>query len=238
MVIIYDFDGTLTPYSLPQYDVLKKCGYDDEKLMERIKALIDSNSSLNLYEAYYKCYMDILAENEISFTKDNVCQGVDRVTFNKGVVDYFERFQSSRTGVKHYILTSGVQDYVKETQIGKLVDGIFGVTFKYENGKYTEIDTLMSDKKKVDIIKNIQTKNPKETDFMYFGDGLTDKYAFEYMHNIGGTSVFIASNESSETNYKQLNTNGIIDKYFTADFTLNSELSRFMKSQIEQDAER
>ena len=238
MVIIYDFDGTLTPYSLPQYDVLKKCGYDDEKLMERINAFIESNSSLNLYEAYYKCYMDILTENGISFTKDNVCQGADRVTFNKGVVDYFERFQSSRTGVKHYILTSGVQDYVKETQIGKLVDGIFGVTFKYENGKYTEIDTLMSDKKKVDIIKNIQTKNPKETDFMYFGDGLTDKYAFEYMHNIGATSVFIASNESSESNYKQLNTNGIIDKYFTADFTLNSELSRFMKSQIEQDAER
>lgn len=26
MVIIYDFDGTLTPYSLPQYDVLKNVG--------------------------------------------------------------------------------------------------------------------------------------------------------------------------------------------------------------------
>lgn len=31
MVIIYDFDGTLTPYSLPQYeiiknvDIMKKC---------------------------------------------------------------------------------------------------------------------------------------------------------------------------------------------------------------------
>ena len=27
MVIIYDFDGTLTPYSLPQYDVLKNILY-------------------------------------------------------------------------------------------------------------------------------------------------------------------------------------------------------------------
>lgn len=35
MIIIYDFDGTLTPYSLPQYEILKKCGYNDETLMKR-----------------------------------------------------------------------------------------------------------------------------------------------------------------------------------------------------------
>lgn len=33
MIIIYDFDGTLTPYSLPQYEILKKCGYNDETLV-------------------------------------------------------------------------------------------------------------------------------------------------------------------------------------------------------------
>lgn len=31
MIIIYDFDGTLTPYSLPQYEIIKKCGYDDNE---------------------------------------------------------------------------------------------------------------------------------------------------------------------------------------------------------------
>ena len=39
MVIIYDFDGTLTPNSLPQYEILKKCGYDDKRLMERMYLL-------------------------------------------------------------------------------------------------------------------------------------------------------------------------------------------------------
>ena len=37
MVIIYDFDGTLTPYSLPQYEIIKKCGYNEEMLMNRIE---------------------------------------------------------------------------------------------------------------------------------------------------------------------------------------------------------
>lgn len=233
MIIIYDFDGTLTPYSMPQYAVLKKCGYDDSKLTTRIKDLIEREKNLDLYLAYYKCYFDILTENGIEITKDNICLGAKDVIFNKGVVEYFKRFQSSITGVKHYILTSGVQDYVAETQIGKLVDGIFGVTFKEENGKYTSIDTLMSDKKKVDIIKHIQNLNKKCKDFIYFGDGLTDKFAFEYMHSIGGKNVFIASSENSEANYKTINTRGIIDYYFQADFGLDSILSNFIKSQIE-----
>lgn len=36
MIAIYDFDGTLTPHSLPQYTILKQCGYTDKKLMSRI----------------------------------------------------------------------------------------------------------------------------------------------------------------------------------------------------------
>ena len=66
MIIIYDFDGTLTPYSLPQYEILKKCGYDDDRLMERIKKEIQKGNAKEIYDAYYKCYIDILSENGIT----------------------------------------------------------------------------------------------------------------------------------------------------------------------------
>ena len=46
MIIIYDFDGTLTPYSMPQYAVLKKCGYDDAKLTARIQDLIEREKGI------------------------------------------------------------------------------------------------------------------------------------------------------------------------------------------------
>ena len=58
MVIIYDFDGTLTPYSLPQYEIIKKCGYNEEMLMNRIEEKLTNSKSL--YEAYYKCYICLL----------------------------------------------------------------------------------------------------------------------------------------------------------------------------------
>ncbi len=121
MIIIYDFDGTLTPYSLPQYEILKKCGYNDKTLMKRIKQEINNNNAKGLCEAYYKCYRDILFENEMVMTRENICLGANKVQLNNGVVDYLKRFQSSKIGIKHYIITSGIKDYVDETSIGNLL---------------------------------------------------------------------------------------------------------------------
>ena len=233
MVIIYDFDGTLTPYSLPQYEIIKKCGYDEEKLMNRISEKL--TNSEGLYEAYYKCYIEILLENNILLTKENVCLGADKVEFNNGVIEYFKNFQSQITGVKHYIVTSGIKDYVDKTVIRKFVDGVYGVTFNEENGIYKDIDILLTDKKKVDVIKQVQKDNNETNNIIYFGDGLTDSFAFEYVNSIGGKNVFIATkNESIET-YKQLNVKGIIDKCFEPDFSMDSELSKYIQTQIEEE---
>lgn len=233
MVIIYDFDGTLTPYSLPQYEIIKKCGYNEEKLMNRIAEKL--TNSEGLYEAYYKCYIEILLENNILLTKENVCLGADKVEFNNGVIEYFKNFQSRKTGVQHYIVTSGIKDYVDKTVIRKFVDGVYGVTFNEENGIYKDIDILLTDKKKVDVIKQVQKDNNETNNIIYFGDGLTDSFAFEYVHSIGGKNVFIATkNESMET-YKKLNVKGIIDKCFEPDFSMDSKLSKYIQTQIEEE---
>lgn len=230
MVIIYDFDGTLTPYSLPQYEIIKKCGYNEEMLMNRIEEKLTNSKSL--YEAYYKCYIEILLENNILLTKANVCLGADKVEFNNGVIEYFKNFQSQTTGVKHYIVTSGIKDYVDKTVIRKLVDGVYGVTFNEENGIYKDIDMLLTDKKKVDFIKQVQKDNQETNNIIYFGDGLTDGFAFEYVHSIGGKNVFIATKKESMETYKQLNVKGIIDKYVEPDFSMSSKLSKYIQTQI------
>ncbi len=232
MIIIYDFDGTLTPYSLPQYEVLKKCGYDDETLMKRIQKEINNKNSKGVYDAYYKCYRDILLENGIIMTKENVCLGADKVQLNKGVTDYFRSFQSSKTGVKHYIVTSGIKDYINETPIREFVNDVYGVTFKQENGIYGNIDILLTDEKKVEIIQKIQSENNETDKVIYFGDGLTDRYAFEYVHNIGGKNVFIASNKKSKSDYQKLNVNGIIDECFDPDFGVDSKIAKYVRRQI------
>lgn len=237
MIAIYDFDGTLTPHSLPQYSILKQCGYTDKKLMDRIAKEIAMGKANNFYRAYYKCYRDILAENGIKMSRENICLGAREVQLNNGVEDYFRRFQSSQTGIKHYIVTSGIKHYVDETVISGLVDGIFGVTFTQKDGTFQDIDFLLSDKKKVDVIEAIRRRGKRNEQVLYFGDGLTDQYAFEHVHKIGGKSIFVASSERSEENYRKLNVNGVIDEYFDADFSESSRISCYIQRQKENEIE-
>ena len=238
MILIYDFDGTLTPYSLPQYPIIKQCGYTDKTLMKRVEYEILKGNAPEFYSAYWKTYMDILTENGITLSRNNACFGARDTKLNDGVEDYFKRFASFKTGVKHYVVTSGVKDYVDETAIGNLVDGVYGVTFKEKDGIFQSVDILLSDKKKVDILQDIQSKNGNTNDLIYFGDGLTDKCAFEYVHSIGGTNVFIGSNERSHDNYRKLNENGIINHYFNADFKRHSGISNFVTKEIERSTGR
>ena len=200
MILIYDFDGTLTPYSMPQYEVLKQSGYDDERLINKMDEL--SSQYKTMYNIYYKCYETILAENNIPMTRENICKGAKNVKYNKGVEDYFKYFQSSNTGLKHYVVSTGLQDYIEETIISKYLDGIYGTRYK-ESGIIFE--SIINAMKKVDIIKSIQEENGGTNDVIYFGDGLTDGCAFEYVHNIGGKSIFILSNKSSVESYEELN---------------------------------
>ncbi len=228
MIIIYDFDGTLTPYSLPQYEIIKKCGYDDNKLMKRIKNVINTNKNLNLYQAYFKCYIDILEEHNIELNINNLCLGAEKTRFNKSVEEYFSRMQFNKTGIKHYIITSGIKEYVRRTAIGNLVNDIYGVTFKQDGEKLTGIDFLVTDKKKVEIIKQIAQDNSNEK-IVYLGDGLTDGKAFDYVHSINGKSIFIIANDDAKESYINLNKQGIIDKGFDADFSEGSDLDIFIK---------
>ncbi len=228
MVIIYDFDGTLTPYSLAQYQILIENGYNDKALDEIVKSRM-KKEGITVYQSYYATYKEILEKHNIEFNRANICKGADKVNFNKGVVDYFKALQCKNTGIKHYIVTSGLKEYINETAIKDYVQGVYGVTFKENNGVYTDLDVLLDDKKKVDAIKKILEENNEDSNVVYFGDGLTDKKAFEFVHSIGGKNVFIAQGDNPTTKYNQINEQGIIDKYFEPDYSNESEIRKYVE---------
>ena len=105
------------------------------------------------------------------------------------------------------------------------------MTFKDQS-----IDYLLTDERKIDVIKKIQQEN-NTTDIIYFGDGLTDKYAFEYVKSIGGKNVFIISNEQAKQTYQIINTNGLIDECFEADYSLNASISKFIQNHLVREQE-
>lgn len=228
MTIIYDFDGTLTPYSMPQYDILRKTKYNNDEFLKLVKKRM-KDENISLYEAYYKTIENVLTESNIAFTKENICLNSDKVEFNNGVLEYFDNFQFKNTKMKHYIVTSGFEDYVKETLISKYTNGIYGTTFYSNNNKYTTIDRLMTNQYKVDTIKDI-IKNENDEDIIYFGDGLTDEFAFQYVKMIGGTTCFVTDNIENNESLEILTKRKLIDKVFKINFGKSSDIYKFIES--------
>ena len=231
MLIIYDFDGTLTPYPLARYEIFKKNGYSNERILSIVNNEMQENKNMGLYDAYYKCYQNIFIEKNIPMSRENICLGAKDVVFNKGVIEYFENFQSKKSGIKHYVVTAGVQYFVEETKISKYLDGIYGVTFIKKDDVYKGIDVFLNDKKKIDIIKKIRDDNNETSDIIYFGDGLTDQYAFEYVHSVGGKNIFVVSSEDNMKKFKEIDKNNLIDYYFAPDFSNNSEIYKYIRGQ-------
>ena len=231
MIMIYDFDGTLTPFGIPQYEILKKFGYDDEKLLKRVMDLM-KKEGLSLYRAFYKTYEEILKENNTDMNYSNILLGVKDVVFNPGVLSYFEEMQEKNSGIKHFIVTSGLEEYVCNTEVCNLVDGIYGVTYHREGDIFTTIDRLVTDEEKPKIIEKI-IENNKDKKVVYIGDGLTDKYAFEFVHSLGGICIYVGTTEQDFEGYKSLKESGIVDECFSRDFSEGSDFKRFVKCLLE-----
>lgn len=229
MIVIYDFDGTLTPYPLPKYEIFNKCGITEVEGAIRGKKIMEEEN-LSLYEAYFVAYRRYLEENNLLFNRENVCLGASDVTLNNGVLEYFKDLCYEQVGIKHYVVTSGFAEYIKDTPIAEYLDGIYGSTFTVKNDLYDKIDVLMNDEKKIDAIKDIEHINNVDVkDIVYIGDGLTDKNAFQYVHDNGGKSVLLTNSKDTEE-YKIFNELGIIDEYFNLDYSVDSKLYEYIKN--------
>lgn len=228
MIVIYDFDGTLTPYPLPKYEIFKKCGIDEIEGALRGK-LIMEEEHLSLYEAYFVAYRRYLEENNIPFNRDSVCLGAECVELNDGVVEYFNDLCFDNTGIKHYVVTSGFEEYIRDTKICKYLDGVYGSTFTVKNGLYDELEVLMNEEFKVDTIKAIEELNGVTTkDIIYVGDGLTDRYAFKYVHDNGGIAILVSNTKNDVYNlFKEQN---IINECFSLDYKKDSDIYNYIKN--------
>lgn len=226
--IIYDFDGTLTPFSLPKFEILEKCGMEggasNPKFMELSREKL-SQVNNDLYKAIYQTYFDIIQKNGFSLTNDNFSLGADKAIYNPGVMEFLKMLRENN--VENYLLSSGLLVYLNNTKVAPLFEEIFATTFIYnEDGEVIDIDYLMSDKNKVSAVKTIVGDNCLEV--IYIGDGFTDYYAMEYIKNNGGTVIFVYNDEDNK-DISIMKEKNIVDLFTKADFSNDSELSRYVK---------
>lgn len=232
-IIIYDFDGTLTPFPMPKFEILEKCGMkEDIANSEFLKNHVQKNQEkgMDLYTSIYETYFEIIQNAGLDLKDENFSLGYDKVTYNPGVFGFLTKLANN--GIKNYLLSSGLMAFLKKVEIAPLFEEIFATTFQYdEDQKATGIKYLMSDKNKVEAIKSIINNNGKVendcSDIVYIGDGLTDSYALEFVKNNGGTSILVYQDENSK-DIPAMKEKNIVNYFSYSDFSDGSDLSNYV----------
>lgn len=229
-IFIYDFDGTLTPYPITKVGVLEECGFEGGMMSPRFMGMVRErrlSRNIDLYNACYGLLLEILKENNISTTKESFKIGSKDLEYNPGVYEFLDNITSC--GFTNYLISSSSKDFLEGTIVAKFFKEIYATTFKFDkNGEAIEPDFLMSDKKKVEIIKKVLVDNGYSEDdchdLVYVGDGLTDLYAMEYIKNHGGKTIFVYLDQESEA-YKSAKEVDVVNYFAKADYREGSELS-------------
>ena len=233
-IFIFDFDGTLTPYPITKVGVLEECGFNGGMMNSQFMDMVNermSSRNIDLYSASYQILLEVLKENGIAANYKNFGMNAENLEYNPGVYNFLDKLYS--LGFINYIVSSSAKDFLEQTTVAKFFKKIYATTFIWENGVAIKPDFLMMDSTKVDVIKEIlRDNNYREndcSDLVYIGDGLTDLPAMEYIKSNGGTTIFVYLDKQNESYIESKKTN-FVSCYMTADYTDDSDLSKFFDS--------
>ena len=234
--IIYDFDGTLTDSVFPIYEILNTINLNSVDVIKKYEYLVDDiKGKVN---AFMYGYIKVLEDSGIELTKDNICLGAERLKYSKGVKEYFDNINNdakeSNVIIEHFVITSGMKEFIEKTTIAKNFKKVYGSSYYYENGKIKWPREVIESKNKVEKIFDINKKRGVKkkdcTNVIYIGDGITDYDSMKFVKENGGISICVYDDDLSVIN--KLKDDLVITSGFKRDYTKESSLYEYIKNQI------
>lgn len=235
---IFDFDGTLTTETWPKCLVwIKKFGYNGERRNKELEEALTEyrKQQGDSLETFFAFFNDLLVDNKATLTFNELMEGEQYLKYNPGLLEFL-----TASTVPNYIISGGLKDFLKNINIAKYFENIYGSEISYNNeGLISGIKDIMTDDKKILAIKDILKINKREQNdchnVYYIGDGYSDMEAMRYVHNNGGKAVFVFHELADDLFlynneiYKSLKKEGIIDFYCLADFRIGGRLANILQ---------
>lgn len=235
--VVYDFDGTLTPKSMPEFKILEMSGLAGGVNNPRFLAMthdIVEQKRTNIYEAMIWTILKTVKEAGFRLSDENISIGADERLYNPGVEDFLVHLKNR--GVKNYLLSSGAKAYLERLKIAPYFEEIHASVLSYnENSEANGLKYVMTDSEKSVALRKIAKQVSDVADdfsgIVYIGDGPTDVAAMEYIKRHGGRAILIR-HSSTDENWPQVDADGV-DLATTPDFTEDSELATYIDGLIE-----
>jgi phosphoserine phosphatase len=214
MAICYDFDGTLAPGYMQEYDFIPAIGTAPTAFWAESHALAERNDADTIL-AYMRLMLTKAREAGVSVTREAFRAFGATIDFFPGVEDWFGRIdayaRAKGVKVEHFIISSGLREMIEGTKIAGEFRRIYASGFMYDENdvavwpalaiNYTTKTQFLFriNKGSLEVYDNtvINTFVPKNErplpfkNMIYVGDGETDIPCFRLVKDEGGYSIAV-----------------------------------------------
>lgn len=216
IAIIYDFDGTLAPGNMQEYDFIPAVGKKNEEFWQESTQMADAQDGDAILAYMYKMIKGAQS-GDISLRREAFRESGSKVKLFDGVEQWFSRVNSyakeKGLEVEHYINSSGIKEMIEGTTIAHEFKKIYACSFFYNiDGvafwpsvvvNYTnKTQFLFKINKGIEsvsdnvLINKFIPEDEREIPFkrmIYIGDGHTDIPCMRLVKQMGGYSIAVYS---------------------------------------------
>jgi hypothetical protein len=257
VALMYDFDGTLSPSNMQEYDFMDAIGLTDKKSFWNDSQDLARRHNSSTILSYMKLMVERAKQNGISIRRQQFVEFGRGIVFFPGVEEWFDLInrKGSEMGVnvEHYIISSGLKELIEGTSIAKYFKQIYACSFMYEDDAAVwpavAVDftsktqfIFMINKGIHEIWDNVRINDSMSEEdrpipfqnMIYLGDGETDIPSMRIVKTEGGHSVAIykPGNRNSCAQAKRLVQRGRVNFACPGDYTEGSELYQVITATI------
>jgi len=214
MAIAYDFDGTLCPGNMQEYDFIPALNMRSKQFWETVNE-IGARHEADLILADMYAMLEEARKARVAVRREDFRNYGARIQLFPGVEEWFDRVngyaKSKGVRLDHYIISSGLREMVEGTRIRKKFRKVYASGFMFDHNdvacwpalglNYTtktqylfRINKGTLDVHDNSVINQFVPKNQRPLPFenmIFIGDGETDIPCMRLVKDQGGHSIAV-----------------------------------------------
>lgn len=258
MAICYDFDGTLSPKNMQDYAFMNHIKQKPKKFWTETNDFAKENHADQITSYMYHM-MKVAQDNKTPFTKKALNSYGRDIELFEGVETWFNRIniyaKSQGILLKHYIISSGLQEMIEGTKIKKYFSKIFASSFIYDNNEAALWPAMVvnftgktqflfrinkgcediTDNSKINEYVSPEERPIPFKNIIYIGDGDTDIPCMKMVKAQGGHSIAVYNpkKKGKKEKVQKLVKDNRVNIVLPANYSENKDIDIYVKSIID-----
>ncbi len=263
IAIIYDFDGTLAPGNMQEYQFLPEIGIPAEDFWSEVNSLAEDHQGDSIL-IYMHLMLKKASAAGVPVRRNDFKHHGESMQLFDGVEEWFDRIteygRCMGTSVDHYLVSSGNEEIIAGSPIRSKFKRIYASKFIFNENDVAEWPALainyttktqylfrinkgaedLSDDEKINTFIKKQDRPIPFENMIFIGDGTTDVPCFRMVKDLGGISIAVYKPQTphARANATKYLEDGRVHCVAPANYADESQLDKIVKARISEIAAR